>query len=280
MNNVLYVNKPRGITSFDVCFKLRKILNTKKIGHTGTLDPMAEGVMIVLFDNATKANQFIVTHNKKYHAHVIFGTSTDTLDITGNIIKKSDFVVPDENKLIEVLNSFKGKSLQEVPITSAVKVNGKKLYEYQRQNEEVKLPIREIEVFSIQLESIYKNGFSFICEVSSGTYIRALVRDILSILEIDGCLSALKRLSLGDVNIEDCDNLDDILNGKYRLHNLYEILSKQYETVEYINIDDIKNGKKIQIDAKNDEVLICNNKEVLAIYKKDGTFYKCVRGLW
>lgn len=280
MNNVLYVNKPRGITSFDVCFKLRKVLNTRKIGHTGTLDPMAEGVMVVLFDNATKANQFIVTHNKKYHAHVIFGVSTDTLDITGNIIKESDFVVPERQEIIDVLNSFKGKSLQEVPITSAVKVDGKRLYEYQRQNKQVKLPVREIEVLSIELDSIYKNGFSFICEVSSGTYIRALVRDILSILQLDGCLSALKRLSLGDVTIDDCDCLDDILNGSYHLHDLYEILSKQYETIEYENIDDIKNGKKIKLDSNNEEVLICHDKEVLAIYKKDNNLYRCLRGLW
>ena len=280
MNNVLYVNKPRGMTSFDVCFKLRKVLNTKKIGHTGTLDPMAEGVMVVLYDNATKANQFLVSHNKKYHAHVILGVETDTLDITGNIINRCDFILPEKERIIEVLNSFKGRSLQEVPITSAVKVDGKRLYQYQRENIDVKLPIREIEVLSIELDSIYKNGFSFICEVSSGTYIRALVRDILSILDLKGCLSALKRTSLGDVKIEECDNLNDILDGKYHTHSLYEIMSRQFKTIEYPKIEDIKNGKRIKLDIDDDEVLIVEGREVVAIYKKGKDDYRCLRGLW
>ena len=132
MKNVLYVDKPSGMTSFDVCYRLRKVLKTKKIGHTGTLDPLASGVMIILFDKATKANQFLVSDNKEYIAKVKLGVETDTLDIDGKIIKEAPYSLPEKDKLIEVLNSFVGSSRQIVPLTSAVSVNGKRLYQYQR----------------------------------------------------------------------------------------------------------------------------------------------------
>ena len=145
MGNVLYVNKPKNMTSFDVCFKLRKVLGTKKIGHTGTLDPNATGVMIVLYNNATKANQFLVTDSKEYITTVKLGIETDTLDIDGNIINQSSVQMPSKEELISCLNSFLGKSLQQVPISSAVKVDGKKLLEYQRQNiDVVKIILKEL----------------------------------------------------------------------------------------------------------------------------------------
>ena len=121
MGNILYVDKPKGMTSFDVCYRLRKILGTKKIGHTGTLDPNATGVMIVLFDKATKANQFLVSDNKEYECRVLLGIETDTLDIDGNITVKKDFIVPDKRVIEETLDSFLGESMQEVPLTSAVR---------------------------------------------------------------------------------------------------------------------------------------------------------------
>ncbi len=165
-DNVLYVNKPAGISSFDVCYRLRKVLHTKKIGHTGTLDPNATGVMIVLFDKATKANQFLVSDRKKYETRVLLGIKTDTLDTDGKTIEMKDYTLPEENTLRSVLLTFMGRSMQEVPITSAVSVNGKRLYEYQRDEEEVELPVREIEVFSIGLEKMHEDGYTFIAEVS------------------------------------------------------------------------------------------------------------------
>lgn len=280
MSNVLFINKPVGMTSFDVCFKLRKVLNTKKIGHTGTLDPNASGVMIVLYNNATKANQFLVTEKKEYIAKVKLGIETDTLDIDGKIINTKDYIVPERDLLVEKLNEFKGKSIQEVPITSSVKIHGKKLYEYQRQNIEVELPKRQIEVFEIELLDIYEDGFSFKCLVSSGTYIRAIVRDLLKKIDLIGTLQSLVRTSIDTVKLDDCDNLDDVLNGDYRIHDVYELLSKKYECIEYENIDDIYNGKRIHLESDNNRVLITHNNKAIAIYEKEYDIYKSIRGLW
>ena len=280
MNSILYINKPKGLTSFDVCFKLRKVLNTKKIGHTGTLDPNATGVMIVLFEGATKANQFLVSDTKKYTTEVLLGVETDTLDVDGNIIKECEYVIPDENALKEALNSFMGKSMQEVPITSALKVNGKKLYQYQLEGKEVELPIREIEVSQIELESMTNTGFIFSCTVSSGTYIRALVRDILKKLNLTGTVKELRRDMVDNILLEDCDNLDDVLEGKYTAHNLLDVLSKRYTVIDYDKGEDVKNGKRITLDCDDEKVVITNNGELLAVYGKDRNEYKCVRGLW
>ena len=280
MAEVLYVNKPSGISSFDVCFKLRKVLHTKKIGHTGTLDPNATGVMIVLFDKSTKANQFLVTDRKEYETRVLLGKETDTLDIDGKVLGEYKYEVPDENTLKKALNAFIGRSVQEVPITSAVSIDGKRLYQYQKEGKEVELPKREIEVFSIELLNIYEDGFSFLSRVSSGTYIRALVRDILSSLNLHGTVLSLKRTAVDDVRIEDCDELNDILEGNYHLHDLYDLLSKRYEVFEDFDEKDVLNGKKLLIESDQPRLLMAKNHEALAIYEKDGDLYRSLRGLW
>ena len=280
MAEVLYVNKPSGISSFDVCFKLRKVLHTKKIGHTGTLDPNATGVMIVLFDKSTKANQFLATDRKEYETRVLLGKETDTLDIDGKVLGEYKYEVPDENTLKKALNAFKGRSVQEVPITSAVSVDGKRLYQYQKEGKEVELPKREIQVFSIELLNIYEDGFSFLSRVSSGTYIRALVRDILSSLNLHGTVLSLKRTAVDDVRIEDCDELNDILEGNYHLHDLYDLLSKRYEVFEDFDEKDVLNGKKLLIESDQPRLLMARNHEALAIYEKDGDLYRSLRGLW
>ena len=281
MLNALFINKPSGITSFDVCFRLRKVLGTKKIGHTGTLDPLADGVMIVLFDKATKANQFLVTDNKEYIARVRLGIETDTLDIDGNVINETAYNLPDKDDLINVLDSFLGQSRQEVPLTSAISVNGKRLYQYQREGKEVELPIRDINVYEIKLLEIHEDGFSFKAKVSSGTYIRALVRDILKKLKLTGTLCSLTRTAVDNVTLDQCDALEDIEKGNYTLHDLYELLSVKYPLVDYENIDDIRNGRSIKIDNDSNRVLIVHDKEVLAVYDKNpDNSFSCARGLW
>jgi len=281
MLNALFINKPSGITSFDVCFRLRKVLGTKKIGHTGTLDPLADGVMIVLFDKATKANQFLVTDNKEYIARVRLGIETDTLDIDGNVINETAYNLPDKDDLINVLDSFLGQSRQEVPLTSAISVNGKRLYQYQREGKEVELPIRDINVYEIKLIEIHEDGFSFKAKVSSGTYIRALVRDILKKLKLTGTLCSLTRTAVDNVTLDQCDALEDIEKGNYTLHDLYELLSVKYPLVDYENIDDIINGRSIKIDNNSDRILIVHDKEVLAVYDKNpDNSFSCARGLW
>ena len=280
MSSVLYINKPKGISSFDVCYKLRKVLNTTKIGHTGTLDPNATGVMIVLYDKSCKASQFLLADTKEYKTRVLLGKQTDTLDIDGNVISESDFVVPDRNTLIEALDSFKGKSKQKVPLTSAKKVYGKRLYQYQLKNINVELPVIDINIETIELDEIYDDGFSFTCRVSSGTYIRSLVQDILDKLSLKGTVLELCRTMINDISISDCDELDDVINGKYTSHELIDVISKRYSIYNVDNKSDILNGKRIKIDSDEEYLAIVNNNDLLAIYKKDGLDYKCIRGLW
>lgn len=280
MKNVLYINKPVGISSFDICYKLRKTLNTKKIGHTGTLDPNASGVMIIVFDKATKTVPFLVSHNKQYKTKVLFGKRTDTLDITGNLIEEREYVIPNENEIKSVLKSFLGKSKQVVPITSAKKVNGKKLYEYQLKGEKVELPIIDIEIYDIELNEVLEDGFIFTTTVSSGTYIRALVRDILDKLDLIGTIDQLCRTKIDDVDISECDELSGAIDGKYNLHDTHDLLSKKYKTINIRNIEDIKNGKRIKLDCDDEFVLLENNNEPLAIYRKENDEYINVRGLW
>lgn len=277
---IYYVDKPKGITSFDVCFKLRRVLGTKKIGHTGTLDPNATGVMIVLSDKDSKANQFLVTDSKRYFATCILGYQTDTLDIDGKIIEEKECNMPSKEEIEKVLNSFLGKSKQIPPMTSAIKVDGKKLYEYQREGKTVELKARDIEIYDIELVDIKEKEFSFNVSVSSGTYIRVLLKDILDKLNLVGTLKELRRTRIDNVDINDCIALEEILNGKIINHNLYELLSKKYKTIEIEDPKDVLNGKPLKLDADDELVLIAKDNKCLAIYEKDRDLYRSKRGLF
>ncbi len=280
MSEILYIDKPKGITSFDLCFKLRKVFNTKKIGHTGTLDPNATGLMVCLINNASKTNQFLVSARKEYIATVKIGIKTDSEDIDGLIIEEKKEVMPKSQEIETVLNSFLGKSTQIPPMASAIKVNGKKLYEYMRNNETVEIKPREIEVYSIELLEVNAETFSFRCNVSSGTYIRTLAQDVLKKLNIIGTCLDLRRTKIDDIDINEADSLEDVLNGKYHTHSIYEVLSKYYYVYKVNDSKAIKDGKPFKADLK-DETILCvdENNIALAIYKKEDGMYRCVRGL-
>lgn len=283
MQNVCFIDKPKGITSFDLCYKMRKVLNTKTIGHTGTLDPNATGVMIILFDKTCKANSFLTTAYKEYVATVDFGYTTDTLDIDGKIISFQDtYNVPSKEEMIALLNSFKGKSLQRPPLTSAIKVKGKKLYEYQRAGQEVEIPLREIEVSEIELLNLNDKKMTFRVKVSSGTYIRTLARDILAKFNIEATLSDLRRTMVDEVKVEDCDSLEDAENGNIHFHPLIDLIKYRYPIIECDEKveKDVKNGKALKLDAPKSPIALVKDDEVLAIYEyKDGLYYS-KRGLF
>lgn len=277
---ILYIDKPKGLTSFDICFKLRKVLGTKKIGHTGTLDPNATGLMIVLSDKDSKANQFLVSDNKEYIATCLLGIETDTLDIDGNIIKEKEETMPSSKEIEEVLNSFLGESYQIPPMTSAIKKNGKKLYEYQREGVEVEIEPRKINVEEIELLSVNDKTFSFRCKVSSGTYIRSLLKDILIKLNCIGTLSELRRTKINDIDVSEADKLEDVLNGRYTCQNLYDLLIKRYKEYPVNDPKDVLNGKRLYLKANDNELLITYNKKCLAIYVKEKNYYVSKRGLF
>ena len=182
MNGILIVNKPLGYTSRDIVNIVSKVLGTKKVGHTGTLDPMASGVLVLCIGNALKLCEMLTNHDKDYIAGVTLGIETDTLDMEGNVLS-TKVVDIEKDKIVDVVSSFKGSYMQEVPKYSAVKVNGKKLYEYARANIDVKLPSKMVNISNIEIidDINYVDGkvnFKIETTVSKGTYIRSLVRDI------------------------------------------------------------------------------------------------------
>ena len=277
MNGVIVIDKPKGITSRDVVNIICKQLGTKKVGHTGTLDPIAQGVLVICVGKATKLVELLTSNDKEYVATVNLGILTDTLDTDGNIIKEENARISKE-KLLSVLNSFKGTYNQEVPIYSAVKIKGKKLYEYARNNEEVELPKRLVEIKSIELLEFKESSYKFKVSVSKGTYIRSLIKDINDKLGVIGVMSSLKRTRQGDFKIEDSYTLEDIKNNDYKLLSIKNVLKKDFcVIIDNTNFNIIKNGAIIDnIYGKNRVVFIYDN-EVIAIYKtyeKDNTKMK------
>jgi len=275
MNGILLVNKPIDYTSRDVVNKLTKIFNTKKIGHTGTLDPIATGVLVICIGKSTKLCDLLTSKYKEYIATIKLGTKTDTLDITGNILEEQEIKTYTKEEITKVLNSFLGKSTQETPIYSAVKVNGKKLYEYAREGIPVELPKREIDIKSIELLDYKDNEITFKTTVSKGTYIRALINDICTKLNTVGTMSKLIRTKQGEFNLEDCYTLENIESNKFRLLSNEEVL----KDLEIIDINEelftpVNNGAVINKIFKNDIACLRYNNKIIAIYKtyeKDNT---------
>lgn len=179
MDGVLVINKPKGFTSHDVVNVARKTLNTRKIGHTGTLDPNATGVLPILVGTATKISKYLIEHNKTYVATIKLGEKTDTGDIEGNIIGQDENCPNFSYKEIEgVLKTFLGKQKQIPPIYSAIKINGKKAYEYARSGQVLELEARDIEIYKIELINAQEKEITFEVSCSKGTYIRTLCEDI------------------------------------------------------------------------------------------------------
>lgn len=270
MNGVLVVNKEKDYTSRDIVNIISKALKTKKVGHTGTLDPLATGVLVVTVGEATKISELLTSSFKEYIADIELGIETDTLDITGNILKE-ETVFKTKEEIENILSSMIGSYDQEVPIYSAVKINGKKLYEYAREKEEVELPKRKVEVKEIELlnyrQKEDKVFFKMRCLVSKGTYIRSLVRDIATKLNTIGVMTDLIRTKQGKFNIEDAYTLEKIKQGKSHLIKIEDALD-----IDIVEVDDylkekIQNGSILENRYPKDTVLFKQN-TALAIYKK------------
>lgn len=180
MDGIIIINKPKGFTSQDVVSKTKKILNIKKAGHTGTLDPLATGVLPILVGNYTKLSKYLIEHDKVYRAKLKFGERRDTGDLEGKVVETSNIKIEDVEKIKSILKSMVGKGFQTPPIYSAIKVNGKKLYEYARNGEVVEIPKREIEIYKLDFLSfdIENQILEFEVSCSKGTYIRTLCEDI------------------------------------------------------------------------------------------------------
>ena len=274
MDQLLVVNKPEGFTSRDVINKLSKILNTKKIGHTGTLDPIATGVLVCLTGKYTKLVDLLTALDKEYIAEIKLGIKTDTGDITGNVIDKSNKVIL-KNSVLDVIEKFPKKYLQIVPKYSAVKINGKKLYEYARENIDIELPKREVSIYNLELISFNEDIIKIKTKVSKGTYIRSLIEDICDMLGTVGSMKSLVRTHQGIFGIDEAFTLEDIENNNYIGKNIHEFLDYPCINVEECNLKTVLNGGKISniYDIKNKVILMYNNKD-LAIYEVDGETLK------
>lgn len=209
-NGVLIVNKPKGITSHDVVGKIRKLYGTRKVGHTGTLDPLATGVLVILLGRAAKAAEYLVADTKTYQARLTLGITTDTEDITGKILSESN-KIPSEEAVATVCSEFLGKIKQVPPMYSALKVDGKKLYDLAREGIEVERKARDIEIFCLDCTPTDKaNEYELLVKCSSGTYIRTLCADIGAHLGCGGVMSALHRVQAGGFKIENSHTLEEI----------------------------------------------------------------------
>ncbi|MDO4341669.1 MAG: tRNA pseudouridine(55) synthase TruB [bacterium] len=264
MNGLLVVNKPKNYTSRDVVNVLNKVFNTKAIGHIGTLDPLATGVLVCLIGKYTKLNNLLTMHNKEYIADFKLGILTDTLDATGRVLDTSNKFIKKET-LVRALKKFKKTYMQEVPMYSAVKVNGKKLYDYARHDEEVVPPKKMVTIYDIELLEYEYDDVRIRCTVSKGTYIRALIRDICEYLKTYGVMTGLVRTKINDFKIEDAYTLDDIRNGNYKLLSLEDFLDFKVIDLDEDNLKRIKNGN-IYCDRENDYILFKYLNEDIALY--------------
>ncbi len=268
MDGVILINKEKGITSFGIVSKIRKIYNVKKVGHCGTLDPQATGVLPIMIGKATKLSKYLVEHDKEYIANLKLGQKTDTADSEGKIIEEdTKFALKKEleKEYIKEIKSFIGKSEQLPPMYSAIKVNGKKLYEYARQGIEIDREKRQIEIYYIDVEKIdYKsNEIIFKVGCSKGTYIRTLCEMIAEKLGTIGFMKELKRMKINDFKIEQSITISELekLNDK----------EKEIITIEKI----FENKDKIILDDRRVQLFL--NGQQIAQNRKDGV-YKVYNG--
>lgn len=269
-NGIIVINKPKGLTSRDVVNIMCRKLKTKKIGHTGTLDPLAEGVLVLCVGRATKLCELLTSETKEYVAKVVLGINTDTLDITGTVLNEN-YQYVSKKQIENTLKKFKKTYMQEVPIYSAVKVKGKKLYEYARNNEKIILPKKEVTIYDISLLEYNFNEkvtFTFKCTVSKGTYIRSLIRDIAGQLNTYATMTDLKRTRQGKFKIEEAIDLE---SNSFNIIPIIDVLDIPQKIVSDTLKKKIINGQKLENEGQI--LYLDKNKKTLAIYK-DGKVLK------
>lgn len=217
---IIPINKPAGITSFGVIRRVRKATGVKKVGHAGTLDPFAQGVLVVGFGrSATRRLGEFMLAEKEYLAEVKLGTVTDTYDLTGKVLEQRDFIHPGEDKIRAVFTDYVGKIEQIPPLYSAIKVNGLRMYKAARRGLEIERKPRSVEILSIKLEELTAEGFVMRVICSHGTYIRSLAYDIGRQLGPGAHLSGLIRTRVGSFNLGEAIELDDFVEQAYSLRN-------------------------------------------------------------
>ena len=280
MDAVILLNKPAGMTSFDAVAKCRKIFHERKIGHTGTLDPEASGLMIILLGKYTKLLPYCVKNHKAYQATLKLGEMTDTEDIWGTVIYTKTPSIHTEAEIANVVQSLTGDILQVPPMYSALKKDGKKLYEYARQGIEIEREARPVHISTLEVEKIDETNYRMNAVVSSGTYIRTLITDFGKQLDELAIMSSLIRTKIEHLSLKDACTFEDLESGVSFLSPI-QVIDPTYKIVETDRGMDIKNGKRIKLDIFDPQVIFTSNGELLAAYalQEDG-LYHCLRGLF
>ena len=280
MDAVILLNKPAGMTSFDAVAKCRRIFHERKIGHTGTLDPEASGLMIILLGKYTKLLPYCVKNHKAYQATLKLGEMTDTEDIWGTIINTKTPSIHTEAEIDNAVQSLTGDILQVPPMYSALKKDGKKLYEYARQGIEMEREARPVHISTLEVEKIDETNYRMNAVVSSGTYIRTLIADFGKQLNELAIMSSLVRTKIEHLSLKDACTFEDLESGDSFLSPL-QVIDPTYKIVETDQVVDIKNGKRIKLDIQDPQVIFTSKGELLAAYalQEDG-LYHCLRGLF
>lgn len=282
MDKVILLNKPIGITSFSAVRKCRSIYHEKKAGHTGTLDPNASGLMIVLLGKYTKLAPYCLSNHKQYYAEFEMGIQTDTEDIWGTILDQREPQIHTEQELKDTCQKFIGLILQVPPMYSAIKKAGKKLYEYARQGETIEREPRQVEISSLQVTHIEGNRYAMNATVSSGTYIRTLITDYCAVVGELGTMTSLVRTSIEGLSLKDACVFADMEAGKEISISPLSVINPVWKIVECHMPEMILQGKRVYLkEETSDKVIFVKDNELLAAYEKqeDG-MYQCKRGLF
>lgn len=256
MDGIIVINKEKGCTSHDIVYKIRKMFNTK-VGHTGTLDPNATGVLPILLGKGTKISKYLIEHDKEYEVVLQLGVKTTTADEEGEIIEEKEVLKEslEQLKIERILKSFIGKIEQMPPKYSAIKVNGRKLYEYARKGQEVEIKPREVEIYNIEITNIQKEKkqIEFKVSCSKGTYIRTLCEDIAEKMRTVGYMKELKRTKVGDFNIEQAITLGQLQEKEnIKIITIEEMFKDKEEIIlEDSKITLLLNGVKMNMKKPN-----------------------------
>lgn len=278
MDGVVYIKKEQGWTSFDVVAKCRRILNEKSVGHTGTLDPNAEGLLIVLVGKACKCLPYCEHNDKEYVATFKLGQQTDTGDIWGEVVDEKQVPECTREQFENICKEFVGQIQQTPPQVSAIKINGKKAIDYHREGKEVKLTPRDITIYELECLS-YGDEIMIRALVSSGTYIRTLCEDLAKRMGTVGTMTSLVRTKIGAISLDQAVKMDELTTQS--IHPINEVLNNQYPHFEVSDVEHVKQGKRVRLDCNEPLVLLTHQGEILAAYELvEENMYKSKRGLW
>lgn len=282
MDGILLIDKKEGLSSYDVVKIAKRVFHSKKIGHCGTLDPFATGLLILGVNQATKIMSFLEADEKEYLATVKLGIETDTLDKTGTILKKAPLQAISMALLEEKSQKFLGKIKQIPPLYSAIRVQGKHLYEYARNQETVEIKSREVTIHELKIISVQEDEFTFYVRCSKGTYVRTLGVDLAHECHNLAHLSALRRLKIGKISVADANTIEELEHERFHLHAIDEVLSMKKIQIRDENLlKRVYNGHTLFFKESDPYLLLMDQKRVVAIYEKQsGEKYHCLRGLF